>query len=134
MKIDQDYTKHLLNIFIESECAGIYPDSFVDNGIPLDAKFLFHMQILEDQHFVECLDKIRGLGYEIGMGGEFTWKGHPIRLTAAGHEFAEALNKSEVWDVLKKEFKEASLSTLSNAAKQLLGAFARKQINKYFEL
>jgi len=79
----------------------------------MDDKFLFHIQILEDQKLIECLDKKSELGYEITLGGEYKWNSRPLRLTAAGHEFAEALNKSEIWEILKHEFRDASLTTLN---------------------
>lgn len=99
----------------------------------MDDKFLFHIQILEDQKLIECLDKKSDLGYEITLGGEYKWNSRPLRLTATGHEFAEAMNKSEIWEILKHEFRDASLTTLKSAATSLLTAFAKKQINKYLE-
>ena len=134
MKIDQEYLKSLLNTFIESPRSFIWVADFIDNGIEIDDKFLFHIQILEDQKFVECLDKKSEIGYEITLGGEFEWSSRPLRLTAIGHEFVEAINRDEIWAVIKKEFKTASLSTLKSAASSLLQAFAKKQLNKYFEL
>jgi hypothetical protein len=68
------------------------------------------------------------------MGGSFEWKSRPLRLTASGHEFTEAINRAEIWEILKDEFREASLSTLKSAATSLLVAFAKKQINKYLEI
>ena len=134
MKIDQEYLKSLLNTFIESSRSFIWIADFLDNGIEIDDKFLFHIQILEDQKFLECLDKKSEIGYEITLGGDFEWSSRPLRLTAIGHEFADAINREEIWAVMKKEFKTASLSTLKSAASSLLQAFAKKQINKYFEL
>ncbi len=134
LKIDQEYLKSLLNTFIESPRSFIWVADFIDNGIEIDDKFLFHIQILEDQKFVECLDKKSEIGYEITLGGEFEWSSRPLRLTAVGHEFVEAINRDEIWAVIKKEFKTASLSTLKSAASSLLQAFAKKQLNKYFEL
>lgn len=68
----------MLNAFLES------PRSFVRVGdileyleAEMDDRFLFHMQILEDQHFVERLDRAQGLGYEVQMGGEFEWRSYP---------------------------------------------------------
>jgi len=134
MKIDQEYLKSLLNTFIESPRSFIWVADFIEDGIEIDDKFLFHIQILEDQHFIECLDKKSEIGYEITLGGEFEWNSRPLRLTAVGHEFVEAINRDEIWEVMKKEFKTASLSTLKSAASSLLQAFAKKQINKYLEL
>ena len=134
MKIDQEYLRAILNTFVESSRSFIWIEDIVKKGIDTDDKFLFHIQILEDQHFIECLDKRSDLGYEITLGGSFEWKSRPLRLTAAGHEFTEAINRPEIWEILKDEFRDASLSTLKSAATSLLMAFAKKQINKYFEI
>lgn len=119
---------------MESSRSFIWVEDIVKKGIEMDDKFLFHIQILEDQDFIECLDKKSEIGYEITLGGEFEWKSRPLRLTASGHEFSEAINRPEIWEILKDEFKDASLSTLRSAATSLLIAFAKKQINKYLEI
>jgi len=134
MKIDQRYLKKLLNTFIDSPRSYIWVADFEQKNISIDDKFLFHMQILEDQKFIECLDKRSDLGYEIVLGGDFEWRSRPLRLTSAGHEFVDAINNSDIWQILTKEFKDVSLSTLKTAASSLLKAFAKKQLNKYFEL
>ena len=134
MQIDQDYLRTILNCFVESPRSFVWIDDLLDRGIERDDKFLFHMQILEDQGFVECLDKRSELGDEITLGGDFEWESRPLRLTASGHEFTEAINRPEIWDILKDEFRDASLSTLKSAATTLLVAFARKQIGKYLEV
>jgi len=134
MKIDQEYIRKILNSFILSERSFVWVADIMQQGIEIDDKFLFHMQILEDQKFIECLDKMSDLGYEITLGGDFKWNSRPLRLTASGHEFLEAINRPEIWAVLKAEFKDASLSTLKSAAGTLLSAFAKKQLGKYLEL
>jgi hypothetical protein len=133
MKIDQEYLKTMLNTFVESPHSFIWVADLIEKGIEMDDKFLFHMQILEDQGFVEALDKKSDLGYEILLGGEYKWNSRPLRLTASGHEFVEAINRSEIWEVIKEEFKDSSLSTLKSAASTLLKALAKKQIHKYLE-
>ena len=55
----------------------------------------------------------------------------PLRLTATGHELLEALNKSEVWDIIKKEFKDASISTIFSVGTTLVKNLALKKIEKY---
>ena len=123
----------MLNTFIDSPQAFIWVNAFIERGMEMDDKFLFHIQILEDQRFIECLDKKSDLGYEITLGGEYRWQSRPLRLTASGHEFVEAMNNAEIWQILKGEFKDSSLSTLKSVASSLLSAFAKKQLNKYFE-
>jgi hypothetical protein len=133
MKIDQDYLKNVLDAFLESPKSFAELNEFKKKNIAIDDKFLFHMQLLEDQNFVECLNKDTNLGYVIAMGGNFEWISRPLRLTAAGHEFAEALSRKEIMEVLKSGFKDASLSTLKTAAKELLSAFVKKQASKYLD-
>ena len=134
MQIDQDYLREILNTFVESSRSFIWVEDLTKKGIELDDKFLFHIQILEDQGFIECLDKHSDIGYEITLGGNFEWKSRPLRLTASGHEFTEAINRPEIWEILRDEFRDASLSTLKSTATVLLIAFAKKQINKYLEI
>lgn len=134
MKIDKEYLKELLNTFLQSSRSFIWVEDIMKKGIEMDDKFLFHIQILEDQGFIECLDKKSEIGYEITLGGKFEWKSRPLRLTASGHEFSEAINRPEIWEILKDEFQDASLSTLKSAATSLLIAFAKKQINRYLEI
>ena len=133
MKVDQEYLKLILNTFIESPRSFIWVADLMERGIEMDDKFLFHIQILEDQVLIEALDKKSDLGYEITLGGEYRWQSRPLRLTASGHEFVEAMNKSEIWEIIKEEFKDSSLSTIKSAATTLLKAFAKKQIDKYLE-
>lgn len=133
MKVDQEYLKLILNTFIESPRSFIWVADLMERGIEMDDKFLFHIQILEDQDLIEALDKKSDLGYEITLGGEYRWQSRPLRLTASGHEFVEAMNKSEIWEIIKEEFKDSSLSTIKSAATTLLKAFAKKQIDKYLE-
>lgn len=133
MKVDQEYLKLILNTFIASPRSFIWVADLMEKGIEMDDKFLFHIQILEDQDLIEALDKKSDLGYEITLGGEYRWQSRPLRLTASGHEFVEAMNKSEIWEIIKEEFKDSSLSTIKSAATTLLKAFAKKQIDKYLE-
>ena len=134
MQIDQDYIKTVLNTFIDSERSFIWVAAITEQGFEMDDKFLFHMQVLEDQEFIECLDKQSDLGYEITLGGEFRWHSRPLRLTAAGHEFVDAINRDDIWEVLQNDFRDASLSTLKSAARDLLLAFAKKQVKKYLDV
>lgn len=134
VKIDQEYLKKILDTFTDSPRSFVWVGDLLDKGLNMDDKFLFHIQILEDQKFIESLDKKNDIGYRVTLGGEYTWESHPLRLTAAGHEFAEAMNKAEIWEILSGEFRDASLSTLKDVATSLLKGFAKKQLGKYIEV
>lgn len=131
MKVDQEYLRKLLTTFLDAPRSFVDLSDFKGNDISVDDTFLFHMQILEDQAMVECLNGEKELGYIIAIGGNFEWISKPLRLTASGHEFAEALARKEIFIVLKSGFKNASISTLREASKELLSAFVKKQTEKY---
>ncbi len=134
MRIDQNYLKKLLNVFLESNKYYTELSEFNKSGFDiLDDAFLFHFKILEDQMFVESCVENRRLGYQVSGDGQARWESNMIRLTAAGHDFAESINKAEIFEILSNEFKDASVSTLSNVAKELMRGFAQKQIKKYFD-
>ena len=134
MRIDQNYLKKLLNVFLESSKYYTELSEFKKSGFDiLDDAFLFHFKILEDQMFVESCVENRRLGYQVSGDGQARWESNIIRLTAAGHDFAESINKAEIFEILSNEFKDASVSTLSNVAKELMRGFAQKQIKKYFD-
>ncbi|MBI3774459.1 MAG: DUF2513 domain-containing protein [Gammaproteobacteria bacterium] len=134
MKIDQEYLKRLLNTFVDSSEHFVELSDFQSNCIAVDEKFIFHMQMLEDQSLIECLNKDKDLGYSITMSGTSYWTSKPLRLTAPGLEFAEALNRKEIWEALKSGFKDASLSILTAASKELLAAFVKKKAKEHFGL
>ncbi|ATO32351.1 hypothetical protein DDI_1183 [Dickeya dianthicola RNS04.9] len=56
-----------------------------------------------------------------------------MRLTAAGHDFIDALRNREVWATLKASFKDASMGTLMTVSKELFNRALNKQLNKYFD-
>lgn len=134
MRINQEYLKDLLNVFLESDKFYTDLEEFQLAGFDiLDNDFLFHFKILEDQEFVECPVENRRLGYSVSGDGKACWESNKIRLTASGHDFAESMNKVEIFEILSNEFKNASVSTLSSVAKQLMLGFAQKQLQKYFD-
>jgi hypothetical protein len=134
MKLDQDYLRTALGVFLDSPRSFVELSDFQKANVAVDDKFLFHMQLLEDQSFVECLNKDKNLGYIIAMGGNFEWISRPLRLSAAGHEFADALSRKEIAQILKSGFKDASLSTLKLAGTELLKAFVKTQVERHLGL
>jgi hypothetical protein len=64
-----------------------------------DKQFEFHMMILTDQGFIEQDDGDPGFGLTKSMDGHLSWSVLPLRLTASGHQFIEALSNKEVWAV-----------------------------------
>ncbi|HCM1475883.1 TPA: DUF2513 domain-containing protein [Vibrio parahaemolyticus] len=51
------------------------------------------------------------------------------RLTWDGHEFLDSIRKEEVWNTIKTEFKDASISTVFSIGKQLTENYAKKKLS-----
>jgi hypothetical protein len=129
MKIDQDYLKKLLET-CEAAPAPIFDiDELKAAGVDFDTdQFVFHMNILNDLGVIERDDGEPGFGLVRGIDGHMSWAAVPLRLTAQGHQFIEALRNKEVWATLKRDFKDASVSTLWDVSKKLLEGYTRKKI------
>ncbi len=63
------------------------------------------------------------------MDGFQSWSVLPLRLTASGHQFIEAIENKDVWAAIKRGFKDASIETLQSVALKLLDGFAQKKID-----
>jgi len=53
----------------------------------------------------------------------------PLRLSADGHEFIEALENVDVWTTIKRDFRDTSIKTLKDAGLQLLEGYVKKKVN-----
>lgn len=49
------------------------------------------------------------------------------RLTWDGHELLDNIRKESVWNAIKSEFKNASVSTILNIGKELAESYAKKK-------
>ncbi|MHA8894040.1 DUF2513 domain-containing protein, partial [Klebsiella pneumoniae] len=74
-----------------------------------------------------------GFGLQVSVDGFYSWAVIPLRLTAEGHDFLEAIRNKEVWSTLKTGFKDASIGTLVTVSKELFNRALAKQLDKYFE-
>ncbi|WP_337086456.1 DUF2513 domain-containing protein [Escherichia coli] len=104
-----------------------------DNGFNrYDQNFIFHMRLLCDYELIVRVDGKPGFGHimsnELGEGVEYSWLEVPLRLTARGHDFIADLRQKEVWQAIKKNFKDEGIGTLMSVSKSLAKGFARKKI------
>jgi len=125
MKPDVDYLKKMLEAFRESPKPTMDIRELAKAGLNYeDDIFIFHLGLLGDQGFVVAADNgghsNRDLGIQRGAGDCIQWSVVPLRLTAAGQEFAEALSHNKIVEMLKTKFIGASLSALSAAAITML--------------
>jgi len=98
-------------------------DAAIDYNEP---KFEFHMHLLMDQGYIESDSRSGGFGLDKSADGCAQWSVIPLRLTAAGHEFAEAINDTKAFETVRKDFVGASISTI----KEVVVAVAKAEISK----
>ena len=117
MKPDAEYLKRLLTAFQDAPNPTTDIRELEGAGFSLnDPKFEFHLMLLQDGGFVESESRAGGIGISKSADGFIQWSVIPLRLTASGHKFAEAMGNSTVLQTLKKNFVGASLSTIHEVA------------------
>lgn len=134
MKIDHEYLKGLLEAFEASDEPQTDINDLAKHGYNYDTDvFLFHMRLLEDRGLIMRVDGGSGFGTVESLDGMTHWAVMPLRLTATGHDFLDALRNKEVWAALKTGFKDASMGTLMTVSKELFNRALNKQLNKIFD-
>jgi hypothetical protein len=130
VKVDQDYLKRLLQVCADSDNPTFDIEELKSAGFDYsDRQFEFHMMILTDQGFIERDDRDPGFGLIKGIDGFPSWSVLPLRLTASGHRFIEALSNNEVWAAIKQHFPDASIGTLETASLRLLATYSSNIVN-----
>ncbi len=120
MRPDPDYLKELLTAFQDAPAPTTDIRELAAAGLSYDdPKFEFHLFLLHDQGFITD-DGDGSLGMDRGADGTIQWSVIPLRLTASGQQFAEALGNRKILATIKKNFVGASISTLQQAAVALL--------------
>lgn len=111
MKIDIQYIKNFLEVVLGND----HPDFDINHPqikslwVNDDDKLnvlVFHMEILADQGLVESSTGSVGIGFRRMSQGQFAVSVMPLRLTAAGHQFASDLSKPGVLEQLTTTFKD----------------------------
>jgi len=134
MKINQDYLKGLLEAFEASNSPNTDILQLNELGFNCETDtFVFHMRLLEDRGLIVRSDGEPGFGAFDSLDGTTHWAVMPLRLTAIGHDFLDALRNQEVWSTLKTGFKDASMGTLMTVSKELFNRALNKQLDKIFD-
>lgn len=130
MKPDPDYLRSLLNALQASPSPWPSIAKLAEGGIEPNEQMLFHLQLLNDGGFVQPVNADSNFGFMEFSDG-FSCQDASLRLTAQGYEFIEALDKKEVWDVIRSQFRGASIKTLFQVGRALVEGYARETIRKY---
>jgi Hypothetical protein (DUF2513) len=122
MKPDPEYTRKLLEAFRDAPDPTTDINELKERGLSHEtAEFYFHLRLLDDDGFVARDDGEPGIG-AAGSGGHHSWPVVPLRLTASGHEFAEAMENKTAFAAVKKSFASSSLSVMRDIAVSVLKA------------
>ncbi|MGH1484983.1 MAG: DUF2513 domain-containing protein [Cellvibrionaceae bacterium] len=134
MKQDNSYIRELL-IAVE-EISGIDFDinSIQNLGYDInEEKFIYHFRLIADQQLVTPASNT---GYGFGYDGQhnFSWNSVvPFRISARGHEFLSAVTKNEVWEKMKTDFSDASISLVVQSGLKLAEGWAKKKVSALLE-
>lgn len=140
MKIDLIYFSKLLKVFLESDSAHLTVTDFQNSETPLtdpdgnlDQNFIFHIQLAIDNDLIGLMNRdhvtLKNIGISIGFNGSVVLVKTPIRLTQKGHDFASALNNSEVLKRIKSEFKDAPFKSIFDGSQKLLEHLLKKKLD-----
>ncbi len=131
MKVDHEYLKKILITFESSPQPDTNIKEMINAGFdPKSADFIFHMRLIGDNELVTRTDGREGRSFYVNgyLGTAILPIEVPLRLTAKGHDFIADLRQKEVWNVVKTNFKDASISGLVDIAKQLAQGFTKQKI------
>lgn len=125
MKPDPEYIKQILTAFQDANNPTTNIEELKAAGLPWDdPKFEFHMMLLHDSGLMES--EHGGIGFSRGADRRIEWSVIPLRLTARGQQFAEALGNGKILQTLKANFAGASITTISQVAVALFKAEVTK--------
>jgi Hypothetical protein (DUF2513) len=128
MRPAPEYIKRLLTAFQDSPEPTTDIQELEQQGLSYqDRAFYFHLRLLNDQGFIEREDGALGIGGESNLAGDYSWSVILLRLTASGHEFAEALGHSKAWAAVRGSLITSSLGIMRDVAVAALKAELSKQ-------
>ena len=117
MKIDTDYTRKLLTAFQDSPEPTTDIRELKNRGLDYnDDEFMFHLRLLNDDGFVVREDGDSGIGLVRSIDGLYSWGVVPLRLTAAGHEFAQAMENEHGFHAVKKSVVKTGFAMMRDIA------------------
>tara|TARA_Y100000310_G_scaffold127302_1_gene126395 strand:- start:196 stop:642 length:447 start_codon:yes stop_codon:yes gene_type:complete len=141
MKINLEYMKALLDVFIEADTAIIELTELVNSvgssgSDTVSEEFVFHYSLLIENNMITKSNLMSGKLSEMGISLMYDVESYTyihsdlyIRLSQAGHDFAKALNNKEVLNKLKDNFKDAPFKVLFDGGQKLLEHYLKKKMD-----
>lgn len=110
MKRDMLLIREIL-LSIEENDEVLHIEGFSSKNIESHMKLLIEALLVERKSF--------GVNSFVTTTTKLTWN---------GHEFLDSIREEEVWNTIKSEFREASMSTIIKVGKDLAEGFAKKKV------
>ncbi|MGR5165422.1 hypothetical protein ACPV4X_26470 [Vibrio owensii] len=131
MRISYEYLAGILSEFLESPEPHLSWKNF-DGKIKENQKlFFFHIFILRDKGLIVGASNPSDIGVEYnGNANMYERYNTPIRLTATGHDFADALSKPSIREVIIDKFKDEGISAVLGITKSLAEKHAEKLLSE----
>jgi hypothetical protein len=133
VKPDAEYLKRLLSAFRNAPKPTTDIEELKEAGIDYEEPvFEFHMCLLVDGRYIESTLGPGDFGMSRGVDGYVSWSVIPLRLTAAGHEFAEGLENTRAFETVRKDFVGASISTIRDVVVGVIKAEIGRHTGLHF--
>lgn len=143
MRVNLDYLRNLLTLFLDADTAHICLSDVSDGGIRvesadiknhLDDEFLFHFQLLVENRLIsnrslQC-GSLELMGIKFGHAGHVVLIDVDLRLTQSGHDFANALENKEIFTRIKSELRDAPFKAIFDGSQVLLQHFFKNKLDK----
>ena len=133
MKLDYELINEILIKFVESEESTIDFKSFTKLNESNSQKLAHHIIIMEEKKLITGAFSHGKLGINLDyIDGKDVYKftnGMPWRITSEGYDFAAALNKPDVLNVIINRFQKEGLSAVIDISKKI----AVKQVTKLLD-
>ena len=136
MKIDLDYIRGMLQVWLESESESINVRDLSGQGFNYNnedntarnPKFMFHFRLLVENELISNLDLERATMKNTGVEMQ-SCTIVELRLTQTGHDFANTLSNREVFEKLKENFKDAPFKVIFDSGRKLFEHYCKKRLD-----
>lgn len=131
VRIDYEYLSGILNRFLDSDSPVLYLSSF-RKELDEDAnKLFFHLLILRDKAIVSGSGSPgQGIGIEFNDNtNEYDYWLVALRLTAEGHDFADAITKPNIKELVIDKFRNEGISAVVDLSKRIALKQAERKLD-----
>jgi hypothetical protein len=129
MKPELEYIRNILTDCEAAESLEFDVEDLQRAGHHDQTRLLFHLLLLNDRGLIERADRGPGVGYSPGITGGGSLSIIPLRLTATGHDFAQALATPTIWARVSK-VGAWTLDGLVEAVKPLVAQQLTEMLNR----